>query len=229
MECRQDVTTRCQRRRIGNFSPTTRRSGPRAAAACAAALRGCPVGWRLRVTAPGCGGLVGEPRARCGAAGGGRAASALRVAGDGASRERLGGWRWRPGDGGPRASALERRQDRRTRKQEPGGAEAGRRKQTAGSGAAAAEAEAGRRTAAARSRRATMGLYWAVTADQGCSPGSPGWRSAPDVVSSRSARYTVHLIVSCVGNYLVCSAYSTLHGYIIFCNFYLVYNIVDLN
>jgi hypothetical protein len=217
MECRQDVTTRCQRRRIGKFSP---HNSPLGASGCCG----------LRSYAPRLSCRLAPPRDRAWLwRPGGRAASALRVAGDGASRERLGGWRWRPGDGGPRASALERRQDRRTRKQEPGGAEAGRRKQTAGSGAAAAEAEAGRRTAAARSRRATMGLYWAVTADQGCSPGSPGWRSAPDVVSSRSARYTVHLIVSCVGNYLVCSAYSTLHGYIIFCNFYLVYNIVDLN
>jgi hypothetical protein len=24
-----------------------------------------------------------------------------------------------------------------------------------------------------------MGLYWAMAADWGCSPGSPGWRSAP--------------------------------------------------
>jgi hypothetical protein len=24
-----------------------------------------------------------------------------------------------------------------------------------------------------------MGLYWAVAADRVCSPGSPGWRSAP--------------------------------------------------
>jgi hypothetical protein len=126
----------------------TRRSGPRAAVACAAALRS----YRL---AP--------PRDR-----------AWRT-----SHERLGGWWWRPGDGGLWASALERRQDHRTRTQEPGGVEAGRRRQPTGSCTVAAGAEAGRRTPAARSRRAMMGLYWVVTADRGCSPGSPGWRSAP--------------------------------------------------
>ena len=168
MECRQDVTIGCQRRRIGNSSP---HNLPLGASGCCG-LRSCAPRLSCRLAPPRDRAWRWRP--------GGRAASALRVAGDGASHERLGGWRWRPSDGGPRVSALERRQDCRTRTQEPGGAEEGRRKQPAGSGAAAAGAEAGRRTAAARSRRARMGLYWAVTADdRGCSLGSPGWRSAP--------------------------------------------------
>jgi hypothetical protein len=33
--------------------------------------------------------------------------------------------------------------------------------------------------------RAAMGLYWAAIADRGCSPGSPGWRSALTALHQR--------------------------------------------
>jgi hypothetical protein len=72
-------------------------------------------------------------------------------------------WRWRAA--GERAG-LERRQD-----QDAGGAEAARRVE-GGSG------REWRLELGLPLGRATMGLYWAATADQGCNPGSPGWRSA---------------------------------------------------
>jgi hypothetical protein len=99
----------------------------------------------------------------------------------GAWRCRGGGWRWwavsalrlerrrgRAGRGraAERAAALELERKRGTRTRD-GRSQA----------AAAAWAGAGRRTSAARSRRATMGSTGPRL--RGCRPGRPEWRSAP--------------------------------------------------
>jgi hypothetical protein len=64
----------------------------------------------------------------------------------------------------------------------PGRSEIERRSQTAAAGA-------GRRTSAATARSCRAMMDWAATADRGCSPGSPGWRSAPGWGEGRSASW----------------------------------------